>query len=145
MIRVNLVWVVLLAHTLTIVVCPAETVLCRTSNGSVQVEVSLNGLCSKQLHESPRGPARPTGADSELQPCLVTGRHGACCDTLLSTRDDATCSKALPLSADHAVGVISDAGDGGIVVARVAFVTELLVPPWQHPDLDMLRTVRLLT
>ena len=145
MFRINVVWAVVLTHALSVVACPAETVLCRTSDGSVQVEVSLNGHCSKQVHKSPATPSRSPRYGSGLRPCSPAGRHGACCDTLLSTRDAATCPKALPILTDHAIDFINDAGDSGLVVAGVVFVTAPLDPSRLQSDLDRLRTVRLLT
>jgi len=145
MFRAKGVWFVVLVHAASAAVCPAGTVLCRTTEGSVQVEVSFNGVCSKQLHGSPAAACRSTGDVPGFHPCRRARRHGPCCDTLLSTRDDAMCPKVLPQDADDAADIINGAGGRDVDGGYGVLVTIPPDPPWQQPGLDILRTVRLLT
>ena len=138
MFRAEIVWAVLLAHGFAAVACPAETVLCRTSGGSVKVETAVNGACSRQLHNL-RG---STGGGPTLRPCTGAGRHGPCNDTLLTTGNSAVCLQQLPVPVDDAINVVADPDPSFEMVDVV--VVEPIGPPWRQFDLDMLGTVRLL-
>ena len=141
MFRAEIVWAVLLAHVLAVVVCPVETVLCRTFDGSVKVEPAVNGACSKQRHDVP-GQCRSSGQAAAFCSCRGPGHHGPCSDTLLSSSEDATCQPLLSTPIDGAIGAIAGPGEG--VVVEHVVLGKSIDSPWQKFDLDMLRTVRLL-
>lgn len=140
--RAETVCVVLAAQALSIMACSAETVLCCTREGSVQVETAVNGTCSKQLHNLPGAP-RSTSEGSATCLCAGLRRHGPCDDTLLSVRTWATPQQVVvvPLPSSEIEVSLNPADE--VVDGRAAGL-ELIDPPLQQPDLDMIRTVRLL-
>ena len=144
MFRTETVWAVLLAQALAVVVCPSETVLCRTSDGSVKVESAVNGTCSRQLHNVP-GQRRSQGQASAFCSFKGLAHHGPCSDTLLSSSQDATRpQQLLPVPVRGEVEIIAASDDGIVVVVEHVVLVESTDPPWRQCDLDILRTVRLL-
>ena len=140
MFRAETVWAVLLAQALAVVVCPSETVLCRTSDGNIKVESAVNGACSKQLHNM--SARRHSRGPVVWCPRGDLGHHGPCSDTILSSDQDAECPRLLPIFVSDVVAIVAGSDDG--VVVEQAVLAEPTDPPWQRPDLDMLCTVRLL-
>lgn len=148
MARAYIVWMLLILHPLATLACPAETVLCRTVTGSVKVEAAINGVCGGQVHEATdKTTPRSTDGRDSLCPHSSFGYHGPCKDTLLTVRRDVPCPQSLTVRADNVIDCVSADSDCGVVaeapVARVESIDPS--PPWRQPDLDLLRTVKLLT